>query len=115
PMAFSIRDVSSAAYERGAAPRGLRDEGCPVDGRPARLRALRDLSAAVPDLSRARRGDGLAARADLSDASCRGGEDRLDADDGPSPRSLPRVSGLRERLSLRRAVRTSAGGHARTV
>ncbi len=44
-------------------------------------------------------------------------EDRigLTADDGPAPRSLPRLSGLRDGLPVRRAVWPAPRGHARAV
>src|SRR5438128_6133857 len=77
------------------------------------MRALRDLPATVPNLSRARRGDGLAARPYLPDAGgCRG-------QGGPyrnvpaAHRSLSRLPGVRDRVPVWGQVRIAPRGDAR--
>ncbi len=99
----------------GAEARRLRRPGPAVHGRPPRLRALRDLPAAVPDLPGPRRGDGLAAGPGLSHARGRRGPDRAHAHHGAAPRSLPRLPGLRDGLPLRRAVRPAPRGRPGAV
>ncbi len=100
--------------ERACAPRGCSCErlrrDAPAVARPdRRLRALRLLPPDLPDLPALGRGDGLPARADRADEA---GPRR---DLGPAratPGQLPWMHGLRDRLSLRRAVRQADRGHA---
>ena len=82
-------------------PRSRRGWSTPGDahGRAARVRALRDLPAAVSDLPRAGRGDGLAPRPSLPDARGGRGPDRTHADHGAPSRSLPRLSRVRDGVS----------------
>ena len=76
------------------------------------MRPLRDLPAAVSDLSGPRRGDGLATRTHLPDARGRRGPDRVDADLRASSRSLSRLSRLRDRVPVGGQVRLAPRGDA---
>ena len=78
------------------------------------MRALRDLPAAVPDLPRARRGDGLAPRPRLPDARGRRGTDRAHADHCAPPRSLPRLPRVRDGVS-RPACRSASCSRPRAA
>ena len=77
------------------------------------LRALRPLPRLLPDLLRARHRDGLAARPHLPDQVARRGAHRADRLDGRAPRPLPRLPRVRDRVSVRRAVRPAHRGRAR--
>src|SRR2546426_4649273 len=113
-MGSSTLDASWAGCEPVTSDPGLglRPRGSTVAGWPSRLRSLRHLSAAVPDLSGARRGDGLAPRAGLPYARGRRRAHRVDADPGPASGSLSGLSRVRDGLSVRGAVRTVARSHA---
>src|SRR4030095_14079499 len=78
-----------------------------VPGWTSRMRALRDLSAAVSDVPGAGGGDGLAARANLSHARRRGRSHPAHAGNRAPSRSLPRVPRVRDRVSLGGAGRAA--------
>ena len=101
----SIRPESatrgSVSYER------LRRHPGPPAGADRRLRALRLLPAHLSHVRAVGRGDGLAARAHRPDQAGAGGAVGADR---RSPRQLPRLHGLRDRLPVRGALRQAAGG-----
>ena len=77
-----------------------------------RLRALRLLPAAVPDLQAVEPRDGLAPRADSPHEGGPGGKSEDHAGVRAALRHLPRLHGLPHRVSLRRAVRQAGGSRA---
>ena len=77
------------------------------------VRALRLLSADLSDLHAVGRGDGLAARAHLSDEGRRRGADADRRAVRPALRRLSRLHGVRDRVSVRRAVRRRSSSDAR--
>ena len=73
---------------------------------------MRHLSSAVPDLPRARRGDGLAARPHLPDARGRRGPGRADRDVPAPHRSLSRLPGVRDGVPVGCQIRVTPRSHA---
>ena len=97
---------------RATAPRarGLRGDLRAV----ARLRALRPVPARVPDLPRDRPRDVVAARAHLPDARRRGGPHPARRRRRRRGVPVPRLSRLRDRLSVRRPLRRDARARCAT-
>ena len=78
------------------------------------MRPLRALPGLLPDVRRARHGDGLAAGADLSHQGARRGAHGAHRYDGAAPLPLPRLPRLRDGLPGGRALRPAhRGGEGR--
>src|SRR5262245_41125495 len=75
--------------------------------RAAHLRALRAVPVRLPDLRRAGDRGRLASRPHPSHASARGGASRAVAGGRPAPGPMPRVSRLRDRVPVGRALRAA--------
>ena len=113
------RSAGRLRRRRRGTPRGAHwPSAC---GRPCaaradrRLRPLRLLPAGVPDVLALARGDGLAARADPSDAGARRRDDRAHRHGRRALRPLPRLHGLRARVPVGRQVRPADRADAATT